>query len=64
MLDTELAEVDNVIRTMEMKVFGKFCREIGVENIREYETSTLKALQSNAEKKLEYSIAKSKIENM
>ncbi len=35
-----------------------------MENIREYENSTLKVTQSLAEKRLEYSTAKSKLENM
>jgi structural maintenance of chromosome 1 len=63
-LQNELSELDKVILEAEKGVFSDFCKTIGVRNIREYEQSTLKATEETARKRLEFSNAKVKLENM
>jgi structural maintenance of chromosome 1 len=56
--------VDAVIRAAENDVFAKFCDSIGISDIREYESAALRETQSSAEKRLEYTTAKAKLESM
>ena len=49
-LDSKMQEVRDVIRNVELEVFGEFSRKQGVANIREYEDSKLKTHQVLMEK--------------
>jgi structural maintenance of chromosome 1 len=63
-LSSELQQLDQAIQKVEQNVFADFCKSIKVKNIRDYERSTLKATEEAAEKKLELSTAKAKLENL
>lgn len=55
--DTVKKRVDalaEVINAAEDEIFGEFCEEIGVENIREYEERQLKLAQAESEARLQF----------
>jgi structural maintenance of chromosome 1 len=52
------------IHAVEDRLFADFCAEIGVENIREYEQGQLALSQQANEKRLQFSIQRSKLENL
>ncbi|KAK0520226.1 Structural maintenance of chromosomes protein 1 [Tilletia horrida] len=49
-----IEELEVTVHAAEDTVFAAFCNRIGVENIREYEDTQLKALQQRSEEQLEY----------
>ncbi|TRM70173.1 P-loop containing nucleoside triphosphate hydrolase protein [Schizophyllum amplum] len=53
-LDEELHQLESVIFAAEDSVFGDFCRQIGVSDIREYEERQLKAAQQESEARLRF----------
>lgn len=44
----------SVVDAAEDRVFGSFCREIGVANIRDYEARQLKLAQEESEARLRF----------
>jgi len=52
--DEQIEQIKEKMNTVEDRVFGKFCKDIGVENIREYEERELRTQQERAKKKLEF----------
>eukprot|EP01094_Clydonella_sp_ATCC50884_P012599 TRINITY_DN2283_c0_g1_i1.p1 TRINITY_DN2283_c0_g1~~TRINITY_DN2283_c0_g1_i1.p1 ORF type:complete len:477 (+),score=129.05 TRINITY_DN2283_c0_g1_i1:83-1513(+) len=60
---TEIEVLQSRIHRSEDAIFAEFCRNLGVENIREYEEKHLKELQRRAERSLEISALKAKLEN-
>ncbi|KAL9940643.1 hypothetical protein V8E36_000131 [Tilletia maclaganii] len=51
---TKIEELEVTVYAAEDIIFDAFCQRIGVENIREYENTQLKALQERSEEQLEY----------
>lgn len=63
-LEDEKSDLDGKIGKVEDTVFADFCKRVKIRNIREYENTTLKATEEVAEKSLELSGVKAKIENL
>ncbi|OAX83968.1 hypothetical protein ACJ72_01670 [Emergomyces africanus] len=62
-LDESIQEAQGSVSGVEDEVYGAFCRRLGYSNIREYEAQQGSLQQEAAEKKLEFTTQKSKIEN-
>ncbi|EEQ88536.2 structural maintenance-chromosome 1 [Blastomyces dermatitidis ER-3] len=62
-LDESIAEAQSSVSGVEDEVYRAFCRRLGYSNIREYEAQQGSLQQEAAEKKLEFTTQKSKIEN-
>ena len=52
--ETQIEETKDKMNSVEDRIFAKFCKSIGVANIREYEERELKTQQDRAKKKLEF----------
>merc|ERR1719278_485478 len=52
--ERQIDETKEEMNNVEDKIFGKFCKNIGVANIRQYEEKELKTQQDKEKKKLEY----------
>merc|ERR1719242_592932 len=52
--EKEIEGTKEEMNNVEDKIFGKFCKNIGVANIRQYEEKELKTQQDKEKKKLEY----------
>lgn len=50
----KIEELSTVVDDADDRVFGDFCRRIGVANIREYEQRQLKLAQEESEARLRY----------
>lgn len=62
-LDSSIQELQQSVSGVEDEVYKKFCRRLGYKNIREYELQQGTLQQEAAEKKLEFTTQRSKIEN-
>ncbi|XP_064632615.1 structural maintenance of chromosomes protein 1A-like [Lineus longissimus] len=59
----DILQVKNKMNTVEDDVFVRFCSQIGVENIRQYEERELRVQQERAKKRLEFENQKSRLMN-
>ena len=62
-LREKLKGFQDAVAEVEDDVFGPFCRRLGYDNIREYEAQQGSRQQEAAQKKLEFTMQKSKLEN-
>ncbi|EGC45683.1 mitotic cohesin complex [Histoplasma capsulatum var. duboisii H88] len=62
-LDESIKDAQSSVSGVEDEVYQAFCRRLGYSNIREYEAQQGSLQQEAAEKKLEFTTQKSKIEN-
>merc|ERR1719188_2305078 len=51
---TQIEDTKDKMNTVEDRIFKKFCSQIGVTNIRQYEERELKSVQDRAKKKMEF----------
>jgi structural maintenance of chromosome 1 len=61
-VQTQIDALESVVHKCQNEVFAEFCVEIGVNDIREYQQGKLSDTQANAQRKLELSTAKAKLE--
>ncbi|XP_074593771.1 structural maintenance of chromosomes protein 1A-like [Brevipalpus obovatus] len=59
--EVEINEIKKGMNSVEDKIFDKFCVELGVENIREYEERQNRASQENANRRLQLDNEKNSI---
>lgn len=52
--ETQIEETKDKMNTVEDRIFARFCEQIGVANIRQYEERELKTQQDRAKKKMEF----------
>ena len=52
--EEQIEETKDKMNSVEDRIFAKFCKSIGVANIREYEERGLKTQQDRAKKNLEF----------
>jgi structural maintenance of chromosome 1 len=52
--DQLIEEIKLKMNSVEDNVFSRFCKEIGVRNIRQYEDRELRAQEERKQKRLEY----------
>jgi structural maintenance of chromosome 1 len=62
-LDESISDYQEAVSRVEDEVFAEFCRRLGFEDIREYEAQQGSLQQEAAQKKLEFTTQKSRIEN-
>ena len=62
-LDEEIQEFQDAVSSIEDEVFADFCQRLGFDDIRQYESSQGRLQQEAAQKKLEFTTQKSRIEN-
>ncbi|WEW59990.1 Structural maintenance of chromosomes protein 1 [Emydomyces testavorans] len=62
-LDSSIQELQESVSGVEDEIYRNFCRRLGYNNIREYELQQGTLQQEAAEKKLEFTTQRSKIEN-
>ena len=62
-LDSSIQELEESVGEVEDEIYSGFCRRLGYSNIREYEAQQGSLQQEAAEKKLEFTTQKSRIEN-
>ena len=58
-----LRKVKEKTNTVEDELFGDFCQEIGVANIRQYEERELQVQEDRAKKRLEFENQKLRLQN-
>ncbi|KAF9583357.1 Structural maintenance of chromosomes protein 1 [Lunasporangiospora selenospora] len=61
--ERQVSRIETIVHQIEDEVFGDFCQQIGVANIREYEGSTLKRSQELSEKRSSFETLMSKLRN-
>merc|ERR1719273_775855 len=61
--ETEIEETKSSMNTVEDRIFSKFCSQIGVTNIRQYEERELKSQQDREKKKMEHENQINRISN-
>lgn len=61
--DQKIQEMKEKMNRVEDDVFEDFCRQIGMENIRQYEERELRSQQERAKKRLEFENQKNRISN-
>merc|ERR1719412_1553361 len=59
----EIEKTKSSMNTVEDRIFSKFCSQIGVSNIRQYEERELKSQQDREKKKMEYENQINRISN-
>merc|ERR1719245_1296929 len=52
--ESEIETIKEKMNTVEDRIFNKFCQQIGVSNIRQYEERELKSQQDREKKKMEF----------
>ncbi len=62
-LDENISDYQEAVSRVEDEVFADFCQRLGFEDIREYEAQQGSLQQEAAQKKLEFTTQKSRIEN-
>jgi structural maintenance of chromosome 1 len=62
-LDENISEYQDAVSRVEDEVFATFCQRLGFEDIREYEAQQGTLQQEAAQKKLEFTTQRSRIEN-
>jgi structural maintenance of chromosome 1 len=63
-LDENIKEFQDEVSSVEDKIFQAFCQRLGYDDIREYEARQGSLQQEAAQKKLEFTTQKSRVENM
>ena len=58
-----IRQIKEKTNTVEDRVFGAFCEEIGVVNIRQYEERELQVQEDRAKKRLEFDNQKLRLQN-
>lgn len=61
--ETEIEDIKEKMNTVEDRIFRKFCEQIGVTNIRQYEERELKSQQDREKKKMEFENQINRISN-
>lgn len=61
--DHLIQEMKGKMNRVEDDVFEEFCRQIGMQNIRQYEERELRSQQERAKKRLEFENQKNRITN-
>ncbi len=61
--ETEIEDIKEKMNTVEDRIFSKFCGQIGVNNIRQYEERELKSQQDREKKKMEFENQINRISN-
>lgn len=61
--DQLIQEMKEKMNRVEDDVFEDFCRQIGMQNIRQYEERELRSQQERAKKRLEFENQKNRIMN-
>merc|ERR1712223_893485 len=61
--ETEIEETKSSMNTVEDRIFSKFCSQIGVTNIRQYEERELKTQQDREKKKMDFENQINRISN-
>merc|ERR1719273_1789700 len=61
--ETEIEETKSSMNTVEDRIFSKFCSQIGVTNIRQYEERELKTQQDREKKKMDFENQTNRISN-
>ncbi|KAJ6114566.1 Structural maintenance of chromosomes protein 1 [Penicillium sp. IBT 16267x] len=62
-LDQTIEVSQSSVSQVEDEIYGKFCKRLGYDNIREYEAQQGSLQEEAAQKKLEFTTQKSRIEN-
>ncbi len=62
-LESTLKEFQDAVSEVQDEVFAEFCRQLGYDNIRTYEAQQGSLQQEGAQKKLEFSTQKSRLES-
>ena len=62
-LDENIKEYQDAVSSVEDEIFGHFCQRLGFQDIRDYEARQGSMQQDAAQKKLEFTTQKSRIEN-
>ena len=62
-LESTLKEYQDVVSEVQDQVFADFCRQLGYQNIRSYEVQQGTLQQEGAQKKLEFSTQRSRLES-
>ncbi|KAJ5692587.1 Structural maintenance of chromosomes protein 1 [Penicillium macrosclerotiorum] len=62
-LDETIESSQSSVSSVEDEIYRKFCKRLGYENIREYEAQQGSLQEAAAQKKLEFTTQKSRIEN-
>lgn len=62
-LEADIQEIQESVTKVEDDIYRDFCRRLGYGNIREYEAQQGSLQQEGAEKKLEFTTQKTKIQN-
>lgn len=62
-LRAEVDEIQEAVRTVEDEVFVDFCRRLGYKDIREYEVQQGSREQDAAQRRLEFTMQRSKLES-
>merc|ERR1719445_837100 len=61
--ESEIETIKEKMNTVEDRIFSKFCSQIGVSNIRQYEERELKSQQDREKKKMEFENQTNRISN-
>ncbi|KAL9113447.1 MAG: hypothetical protein Q9227_002488 [Pyrenula ochraceoflavens] len=62
-LDESIKEIQESVSSVEDEVYGDFCRRLGFENIRDYESQQGSLQQEAAQKRLEFTTQKTRLES-
>lgn len=62
-LQQQINDAESVVHASQNTIFAEFCNEIGVNDIREYQQGKLSATQEHAQKLLEYTTTKARLDN-
>merc|ERR1719445_994229 len=62
-MESEIETIKEKMNTVEDRIFNKFCQQIGVSNIRQYEERELKSQQDREKKKMEFENQTNRISN-
>jgi len=62
-LNKEAKKIEISIKEIEDKIFGKFSKEVGVDNLREFEENQLKVQQDAIKKRSEFKILISRFQS-
>ncbi|KKY14283.1 putative cohesin complex subunit [Phaeomoniella chlamydospora] len=62
-LNEEIQEFQDAVSGIEDEIFSDFCQRVGIDDIRQYESSQGQLQQQAAQKRLEFTTQKSRIDN-
>lgn len=60
----KIDELKNTINEVEDDIFKKFSKEVGIENVREYESASINRSKEESEAKIRFSSQRSRIEHL